>query len=305
MGACTSSVAQSLRKAPPPTLAEQAARLVVVEHYGVLGKRREGSGEVFPQGVAAPDGDTVFAAPRADDESFIIAKTVIVWSKFRQNGRPLTAHRPTTPLAGILTNRDRTGGPLQQSLRERPELFSPNGGRRCKSHLRLFRRDGSVPARRNEEPRLECRVGAAASRLGAAAFLGGMRSSAGLCWEPRRSRDFRPRRSSAGKRNEPSARTQVVAMINKEGDVAYHRYGYPTSKHVIHAVGFDFRTYAQRELGDLALTAEVARDLLAGLYGKILELAAKHGRKKLRLVPISSGIFAGRVSRPASGGPNG
>ena len=48
----------------------------------------------------------------------------------------------------------------------------------------------------------------------------------------------------------------VVANIEKEGDVAYHMYGYPTSKHVLHCVGYDFRSYARRELGDLALSAE-------------------------------------------------
>mmetsp|Transcript_17298 Transcript_17298/g.69560 ORF Transcript_17298/g.69560 Transcript_17298/m.69560 type:complete len:370 (+) Transcript_17298:71-1180(+) len=33
----------------------------------------------------------------------------------------------------------------------------------------------------------------------------------------------------------------VVAAIAREGDVAYHRYGYPVSRHVVHAVGVDFR----------------------------------------------------------------
>jgi len=82
----------------------------------------------------------------------------------------------------------------------------------------------------------------------------------------------------------------VKAEIKGEGNCAYHRYGYPHSHHVIHAVGYDFRTYSQRhgELDD-----EGAVELLGGLYAKILALASKYGRKKLRLVPISAGIFSG------------
>lgn len=87
----------------------------------------------------------------------------------------------------------------------------------------------------------------------------------------------------------------VVAAIAKEGDVAYHRYGYPTSKHVLHCVGFDFRTYASRELGGLALSREIATDVLTSVYEKLFALAAKMGKKKLRLVPISSSIFAGEL----------
>lgn len=93
----------------------------------------------------------------------------------------------------------------------------------------------------------------------------------------------------------------VVAQIAKEGDVAYHRYGYPTSKHVLHCVGYDLRSYAARELGDLALSREVARGLLSALYASLLTLAAKLGKKRLRLVPISSGIFAGPLARDMPG----
>ncbi len=58
-------------------------------------------------------------------------------------------------------------------------------------------------------------------------------------------------------------------------DVAYHRYGYPHSHHVIHAVGYDFRTYSQRhgELDD-----EGAVELLGCLYAKFLALASKYRR---------------------------
>ena len=39
-----------------PTLAERATKLVRVEHYGVLGKRRDGATEI--EAAPAPDGDT-------------------------------------------------------------------------------------------------------------------------------------------------------------------------------------------------------------------------------------------------------
>jgi len=81
----------------------------------------------------------------------------------------------------------------------------------------------------------------------------------------------------------------VKAAIKGEGDVAYHQYGYPKGKHVLHCVGFDFRSYSGAE----PLSPDVARGLLADLYGKMFALAAKYGRGKIRLVPISAGIFSG------------
>ena len=96
-----------------------------------------------------------------------------------------------------------------------------------------------------------------------------------------------------GYRDDAGFPADVVNGIEREGDVFYHKYGWPNSKHVIHCVGYDFRTYAKRELGDLALSPEIARDLLAKLYERLLMETAKSGPSTLRLVPVSAGIFAG------------
>ncbi|KAH8057061.1 hypothetical protein JL721_9798 [Aureococcus anophagefferens] len=96
-----------------------------------------------------------------------------------------------------------------------------------------------------------------------------------------------------GYRDDAGFPADVVNGIEREGDVFYHKYGWPNSKHVIHCVGYDFRTYAKRELGDLALSPEIARDLLAKLCERLLMETAKSGPSTLRLVPVSAGIFAG------------
>ena len=120
----------SKAKAPPPTLAEKVKDKVRIEHYGVLGMRREGCYEV--KGSELPDGDTVIIDPCNAD--FV--------------------HRSGPQHAGG------AAGAIYQFLNIKTD---------------------------------------------------------------------------------PSFAQQVRAEIKGEGSCAYHRYGYPTSKHVIHAVGYDFR----------------------------------------------------------------
>ena len=64
---------------------------------------------------------------------------------------------------------------------------------------------------------------------------------------------------------------------------------------MIHAVGYDFRRPGP--WGSAHVDEDAVVDLLGGLYAKILALASKYGRKKLRLVPISAGIFSASYSR--------
>ena len=173
----------SKAKAPPPTLAEKVKDKVRIEHYGVLGMRREGRYEV--KGSELPDGDTVIIDPCNAD--FV--------------------HRSGPQHAG--------------------------GAARAIYHFLNIKTD-------------------------------------------------------------PSFAQQVKAEIKGEGSCAYHRYGYPTSKHVIHAVGYDFRRPGPWGSGS-DVDEDAVVDLLGGLYAKILALASKYGRKKLRLVPISAGIFSGSL----------
>ena len=170
-------------KAPPQTLAEKVKDKVRIEHYGVLGMRREGRHEV--KGSELPDGDTVIIDPCNAD--FV--------------------HRSGPQHAGG------AAGAIYQFLNIK---------------------------------------------------------------------------------SDPSFAQQVKAEIKGEGSCAYHRYGYPTSKHVIHAVGYDFRRPGPWGSGS-DVDEDAVVDLLGGLYAKILALASKYGRKKLRLVPISAGIFSGSL----------
>ncbi|KAH8095053.1 hypothetical protein JL720_2326 [Aureococcus anophagefferens] len=80
-----------------------------------------------------------------------------------------------------------------------------------------------------------------------------------------------------GYRDDAGFPADVVNGIEREGDVFYHKYGWPNSKHVIHCVGYDFRTYAKRELGDLR-SPEIARPPRQALR------AAPHGDGQVRAV---------------------
>lgn len=91
-----------------------------------------------------------------------------------------------------------------------------------------------------------------------------------------------------GIRRDKTFPADVVSAIKKPGDVAYHRYGYPDSKHVIHAVGVDFRKTTLDEVD--AISA------LVPVYTRILLLAARIGKPRLRIPPISTHIFAGRLA---------
>lgn len=91
-----------------------------------------------------------------------------------------------------------------------------------------------------------------------------------------------------GIRRDKSFPADVVSAIKKVGDVAYHRYGYPDSTHVIHAVGVDFR----KNPADVA----DATAALVPVYTRILLLAARLGKPRLRIPPISTHIFAGRLA---------
>ncbi len=81
----------------------------------------------------------------------------------------------------------------------------------------------------------------------------------------------------------------VVANMQAVGDAAYHRYGYPSSYHVIHVSGPDFKT--------LQCARDQAVELLARCYLNVLSAAARVGKPRLRLVPIAAGIFAGPHAR--------
>ena len=63
---------------------------------------------------------------------------------------------------------------------------------------------------------------------------------------------------------------------------------------MIHAVGYDFRRPGPWGSGS-DVDEDAVVELLGGLYAKILALASKYGRKKLRLSPISAGIFSGSL----------
>ena len=92
-------------------------------------------------------------------------------------------------------------------------------------------------------------------------------------------------------------------VVPKEpGDAKYHRYerrgGSPGSDggtgvaHVIHAVGPDFRRLHDPPGTPPHSRAEVVATL-ARAYGNILREFAASGQRRLRLLPVSGGIFAG------------
>lgn len=80
----------------------------------------------------------------------------------------------------------------------------------------------------------------------------------------------------------------VVSAIKREGDVHYHRYGYPKSKHVLHAVSVDFRRGTA--------TVDEAVQTLSAIYENTMRKAARIGRKALRIPPIAAGIYAGHLA---------
>ena len=82
----------------------------------------------------------------------------------------------------------------------------------------------------------------------------------------------------------------VKAAVNAQGDAAYHRYGFPESLHCVHCAGIDFRREGAPATFDAAASA------LSVAYAHVLELAATLSKRRLRLLPISSGIFAGRFA---------
>ena len=79
----------------------------------------------------------------------------------------------------------------------------------------------------------------------------------------------------------------VVAQLCATGCATYKRYGYPDAKHVIHVIGPDFKH------ASLGLTEKEAIKQLAEVYKDILTAARDHGKPLLRVLPVSSGIYAG------------
>jgi hypothetical protein len=75
----------------------------------------------------------------------------------------------------------------------------------------------------------------------------------------------------------------VVASIKDTGDAKYHKYG--PRMHVIHAVGPDLRAGKYKQ--------EEAIEKLATCYKNILAEFSECKQQTLRLLPVSSGIFAG------------
>jgi len=74
----------------------------------------------------------------------------------------------------------------------------------------------------------------------------------------------------------------VVSAMQDYGDAAFHRYG---NKDVIHVAGPNFAFASDTE--------EVAVQKLARAYGSVLSEFVESRAAKLRLLPISSGTFAG------------
>lgn len=87
--------------------------------------------------------------------------------------------------------------------------------------------------------------------------------------------------------NDATFPPDVVATL-RGGKIAYKRYGYPDAFHVIHVVGPDFKNAPD------GLVEQEAIDQLASVYLDILTAARIHGRQLLRILPVSSGIYAGR-----------
>ena len=80
---------------------------------------------------------------------------------------------------------------------------------------------------------------------------------------------------------DPSFAEEVVQAVKKTGDAKYHAYG--SDRHIIHAVGPDFRKKAYNW--------EEAVDELAQAYVNILGEFAVCGLPTLRLLPVSYDAF--------------
>lgn len=79
----------------------------------------------------------------------------------------------------------------------------------------------------------------------------------------------------------------VTAAITEPLQAKFHAYGEDGSKKCIHVVGPDFREK------DRDFQREHAVKELAQAYGNVLTQFLDSGLKKLRLLPISGGIFSG------------
>mmetsp|Transcript_57286 Transcript_57286/g.166215 ORF Transcript_57286/g.166215 Transcript_57286/m.166215 type:complete len:266 (-) Transcript_57286:40-837(-) len=74
----------------------------------------------------------------------------------------------------------------------------------------------------------------------------------------------------------------VIEAVTEPLKAKYHSYG---GKHCIHVVGFDFRTRNMNK--------QEAIEVLTEAYGNVLMEFCTTGKKTLRLLPISGGIFSG------------
>ena len=80
----------------------------------------------------------------------------------------------------------------------------------------------------------------------------------------------------------------VVSELNSDDNrAAYKRYGFPDATHVIHVIGPDFKVQEDA-------SRDEAVSQLARAYAGVLRIACQQPRQLLRLVPISSGIYAGK-----------
>ena len=85
-----------------------------------------------------------------------------------------------------------------------------------------------------------------------------------------------------------SNRIFVFQAITRAGDAKYHCYN--GNQHVIHVVGPDFRSFR-------LLSQKDAIEMLGRAYRNVLHEAATSRLKRLRLLPVSSGVFAGSFSQ--------
>ena len=77
----------------------------------------------------------------------------------------------------------------------------------------------------------------------------------------------------------------IIGLRPGVGTAVYKRYGYPDAKHVVHVIGPDFKA--------AKATRQEAMDALTTTYLNVLRVARDEPRPLLRLLPISSGIYAG------------
>ena len=85
----------------------------------------------------------------------------------------------------------------------------------------------------------------------------------------------------------------IITNINKTGDVAYHKYNNEGKDiHVIHVIGPDLRKEEFNKLksGEIEM-------ILSDIYTKIIHIFCKLKFNKLRLLPISGGIYSGNFKK--------